>query len=103
MRADTAAAGFAAMGSEARLSVLRTLVRAGEEGLIVGHIQARTGIAPSTLNHHLRSLSEAGLIIQERDGRSVINRANYVQLEALAGFILSECCADAESKAVTHG
>ncbi|MCI5075331.1 metalloregulator ArsR/SmtB family transcription factor [Oricola sp.] len=93
---EEAAQAFAAMGSEARLQVLRTLVRAGPDGLTVGDIQARSGMPASTLAHHLRFLASAGLIEQEKDGRSVISRAAYDRLEALAGFILKECCSDAD-------
>ena len=66
------------MGSEARLKVLKTLVRAGEAGLTVGEIQNRTGIAPSTLAHHLRFLAGSdvldrttAMILAERYGRTV--------------------------------
>ncbi|MHA6264682.1 ArsR/SmtB family transcription factor [Arenibacterium sp. CAU 1754] len=100
---ETAAQGFAAMGSEARLQVLKTLVRAGEAGLSVGEIQDRTGIAPSTLAHHLKFLAAGGLVEQQKVGRTVINRACYAHLRDLAGFILSECCADAVRKAVNDG
>lgn len=96
MNSDQAAAGFAAIGAGARLQVLRLLVRAGDAGLTVGDLQGRSGIAASTLAHHLKVLSEAGVIAQERQGRSTLCRANYTTLEALAGFILSECCADAD-------
>ena len=82
------------MGSEARLKVLKTLVRAGEAGLTVGEIQTRTGIAPSTLAHHLRFLAAGGVVEQEKIGRTTINRACYGELQKLAQFILSECCAD---------
>lgn len=95
MEIAEAAQGFAAIGSEARLQVLQVLVRAGDRGQTVGDIQARTGIAASTLAHHLRFLASAGLIEQEKSGRTVINRAAYRHLEALAGYILKECCADA--------
>jgi DNA-binding transcriptional ArsR family regulator len=91
---EEAAQGFAAIGSEARLEVLGTLVRAGDQGLTIGDIQSRTGMAASTLAHHLKFLKSAGLIEQEKSGRSVVNRANYPRLEALAGYILKECCAD---------
>jgi DNA-binding transcriptional ArsR family regulator len=91
---EEAAQGFAAMGSEARLQVLQTLVKAGRGGLTVGGIQMRSGMPASTLAHHLRFLSSAGLIEQEKDGRSVISRAAYGRLEALASFILKECCTD---------
>ena len=100
---ETAAQGFAAMGSEARLKVLRTLIRAGEPGLTVGEIQTRTGIAPSTLAHHLKFLAAGGLVEQEKAGRSVINRACFGELNNLAQFILSECCADLNRKAANDG
>jgi len=94
---ERAAKGFAAVGSEPRLDVLLTLVRAGYDGLTVGEIQERTDIPPSTLAHHLKFLSAGGLIDQRREGRAVINRASYDHIEALASFLLSECCADAKS------
>lgn len=94
MDLEIAAQGFAALGSEARLQVVLTLVKAGQGGLTVGDIQSRTGMAASTLAHHLKFLSSAGLVTQEKDGRSVINRAAYGHLENLAGYILKECCAD---------
>ncbi|WP_109465772.1 ArsR/SmtB family transcription factor [Albibacillus kandeliae] len=100
---EEAAQGFAAMGSEARLQVLRILVRAGDEGLSVGEIQERTGIAPSTLAHHLRFLAAGGLIRQEKIGRTVVNRADYQHLRQLAGFILDQCCADSQRKAANNG
>lgn len=103
MTPELAAAGFAAMGSEARLSVLRALIRAGSDGLSVGDIQSRTGIAPSTLAHHLKFLAGAGLVEQDRQGRSTINRASFDQLEELASFILDECCLDTERKAANDG
>jgi DNA-binding transcriptional ArsR family regulator len=100
---ETAAAGFSAMGSEARLKVLKTLVRAGQAGLTVGEIQERTGIAPSTLAHHLRFLAAGGVVEQEKAGRSTINRACYDELRNLAQFILAECCADEVGKAANDG
>jgi ArsR family transcriptional regulator, arsenate/arsenite/antimonite-responsive transcriptional repressor len=91
---EQAAQGFAAIGSEARLQVLITLVRAGSKGLSVGEIQQRTGMPASTLAHHLRFLTSAELVAQQKTGRTVINRAAYAHLEALAAYILNECCAD---------
>ena len=101
MDQSLAADSFQAMGSDARLAVLRTLIRAGQPGLAVGEIQARTGIAASTLSHHIRVLVDAGVIRQRREGRTIVNTAAFDHLEALAGFILTECCADAARDA-TH-
>ena len=97
-----AAQGFAAMGSEARLQVLNCLIRAGQAGLTVGEIQTRTGIAPSTLAHHLKFLAGADLIRQTRQGRTVGCRAEFDRLRLLAGFILTECCADAPQQTETR-
>jgi len=91
-----AAASFAALGSEQRLMVLRTLVRAGPDGLSIGLLGDRTGVTGSTLTHHLKLLAAAGLVKQERQGRSTICAAvAYEEVQALSHFLLTECCADA--------
>jgi DNA-binding transcriptional ArsR family regulator len=91
------------MGSESRLEVLLTLVRAGRNGLSVGDIQSRTGMAASTLAHHLKFLTASGLVEQEKIGRTVFNRASFRRLEILAAYILKECCADvAETNGDRH-
>lgn len=93
---EVAASAFAALGSEQRLGVLRTLVRAGPEGLPIGELGRRSGVAGSTLTHHLRILTGAGLVSQERRGRQVICAAlSYDALRGLSRFLLAECCADA--------
>lgn len=98
-----AAASFAALGSEQRLSVLRCLVRAGPEGLTIGALGERTAVTGSTLTHHLKLLAAAGLIRQERQGRSIICAAiAYAEIEALAQFLLTECCADAAAPSKDH-
>ncbi|MDJ0880807.1 MAG: helix-turn-helix domain-containing protein [Gammaproteobacteria bacterium] len=94
---EMAAQGFAAAGAPARLLVLRVLVRAGIDGLAINEIQQRAQIPASTLAHHLKSLAAGGLIEQEKQGRTVINRANYPHIEALAHFLTHECCADSGS------
>jgi len=89
------ATAFAALGSEARLSILRRLVRAGPEGLPMGELGDSVGIAGSVLTHHLKQLVSAGLVSQRRDGRRVLCAVTYDRIEALSAFLLSECCADA--------
>lgn len=89
------ASTFAALGSEQRLSVLRVLVRAGPDGLKIGDLGTRTGVTGSTLTHHMKILTAAGLVSQIRHGRSVICiAAEYDQMKSLSEFLLSECCAD---------
>ena len=100
-----AASTFAALGSEQRLAVLRTLVRAGPDGLTIGALGERTGVTGSTLTHHMRILLQAGLVNQAREGRKIICvGAAYERVQTLCDFLLSECCDDSPTdKAQTHG
>ncbi|MEL6689190.1 MAG: helix-turn-helix transcriptional regulator [Pseudomonadota bacterium] len=98
------ASNFAALGSEQRLTVLRALVRAGEDGLPIGVLGERTGVTGSTLTHHVRILTQAGLVQQVKQGRSIICAAvAYDEVRALSNFLLSECCADSETDCSQHG
>ncbi|MEM7523924.1 MAG: metalloregulator ArsR/SmtB family transcription factor [Pseudomonadota bacterium] len=97
MDPEEAAAGFAALGSEARLGVIRLLVRAGPEGMTVGALKDATGAAASTLSHHLRFLTQTGLVEQEKRGRQIICRADFDRIQSLAGYLTRECCADSSS------
>lgn len=88
----TAATALSALGHEVRLHMYRLLVRAGEEGLSVGDIGAHLGMPASTLAHHLSALVQAGLVLQERQGRTILNRVDFAQMNALVGFLSEECC-----------
>lgn len=96
---EQAASTFAALGSEQRLGVLNALVRAGPTGLSIGELGERSGVTGSTLTHHVKILANAGLVSQERKGRSIIcAAASFGTVEALSRYLLSECCADAAQK-----
>ncbi len=100
---EEVASTFAALGSEQRLGVLNTLVRAGPDGLSIGELGTRSGVTGSTLTHHMKILSAAGLVRQEKQGRSIICvGAAYEVMEALSAFLLSECCADTAEKHESH-
>ena len=91
-----AASTFAALGSEQRLHVLRTLVRSGPDGLTIGDLGERCGITGSTLTHHMKILSAAGLVDQKREGRKIICiGVDFARIESLTTFLLEECCAEA--------
>jgi len=96
-RIEDTAARLEALGNPTRLAVYRILVRAGDDGLPVGHLQKRLKIAGSTLSHHLRALITVDLVSQERQGTTLVCRANYKSMGALMSFLADECCADAAS------
>lgn len=104
MALEIAASKFAALGSEQRLNVLKTLVRSGPEGLSIGELGNRTGVTGSTLTHHLRILTQAGLVRQAKAGRSIIcAAAAYEEVRALSEFLLTHCCADCTAPEHDHG
>ena len=87
------ARALAALGHDARLSIFRLLVKAGNDGLRVSDIGEHLGLAPSTLAHHLSTLVDAGLVLQDKQGREVFNRVDFPAMNLLIGFLTSECCA----------
>jgi DNA-binding transcriptional ArsR family regulator len=86
------ARALAALGHEARLAIYRLLVRAGDAGLNVGDIAQHLKMPASTLAHHLSTLVAAGLVIQERQGREVVNRVDYDVMNRTVGFLTDQCC-----------
>lgn len=86
------AGALAALGHDARLSIFRLLVKAGDDGLRISDIGDHLGIAPSTLAHHLSTLVEAGLVTQDKRGREVFNRVDYPAMHRVLDFLTSECC-----------
>ena len=88
-----AADALAALGNRTRLRVFKLLVRAGREGTNVGTLQRHLGIPATTLAHHLATLTQAGLMAQERRGREVICTANYQAVNAVLAYVKAECCA----------
>ena len=83
---------FAALGAEPRLKIVRLLLSAHPDGLVVGDIQAETGIANSTLSHHLEKLKIDELVTVTREKVFMRYRANADALEELLAFLYAECC-----------
>jgi DNA-binding transcriptional ArsR family regulator len=83
---------FAALGSEPRLRILRVLLAAHPDGMVVGEIQNELDITPSTLSHHLEKLKNEDLIAVRRESTFLRYTANTAVLEELLGFLYAECC-----------
>ena len=96
VQSNQAVSALGALANEHRLALFRLLVRMGEAGLPAGAIAAELGIPNSSLSFHLAHLNQAGLVKQERRGRSLIYSANYAATNALVGYLMENCCAGAD-------
>lgn len=83
---------LSAMGTEPRLRIMRLLLSAHPEGLIVGDIQSELDIPNSTLSHHLEKLKHEDLVQIRRDGTFLWHTANTAALQELLSFLYAECC-----------
>jgi ArsR family transcriptional regulator, arsenate/arsenite/antimonite-responsive transcriptional repressor len=92
MKKNTVLDCLAALSQETRLDIFRLLVQAGPEGVAAGQIGERLEVALPTLSFHLNQLRQAGLIEAERNGRSIIYRADYDAMNGLLGYLTDNCC-----------
>ena len=83
---------LSALAHEGRLSIFRLLVRAGRGGLAAGEISRKLDMLPNTLSANLTLLANAGLVSSQRDGRSVIYKADYERMTGLLAFLMEDCC-----------
>ncbi|MDQ6760541.1 MAG: metalloregulator ArsR/SmtB family transcription factor [Acidobacteriota bacterium] len=86
------AAMLSAMGTEPRLRIMRLLLSAHPQGLVVSEIGGELQIPSSTLSHHLDKLKNEDLVRVRRDGTFLWYSANTEALQALLGFLYAECC-----------
>ena len=92
MQENDVVRALAALAQEVRLRVFRALVVAGPAGLTPGDLSAQLEVAANTLSFHLKELSHAGLITQERQGRHLIYRAAFDTMNALLAYLTENCC-----------
>ncbi len=83
---------LAALGTEPRLRIMRLLLSAHPEGMIVGDIGSELNIPSSTLSHHLEKLKNEDLVNVRREGTFLWYSANTEALQELLGFLYAECC-----------
>lgn len=93
MSHDITLSALKALSQEHRLHAFRALVQAGPEGLSVGRLRDIVDIPPATLSAHLNVLRNAGLVLDQREGRVIRVRADYARMDALIGYLTENCCA----------
>jgi ArsR family transcriptional regulator len=92
---------LAALAHPVRLTIFRALVVAGPAGLTPGVMQEGLGIPATTLSFHLKELAQAQLVSSERQGRSLLYRAAFAQMNTLLGYLTANCCQGAPCAAST--
>lgn len=83
---------LSAMGTEPRLRIVRLLLSAHPEGMVVGEVGEELGIPSSTLSHHLEKLKNEDLVRVRREGTFLWYSANTGALQELLAFLYAECC-----------
>jgi len=92
MEIITATACFSALSQETRLEILQKLIKEGPSGISAGDLAESLNTAGSTMSFHLKELTNAGLILSRKEGRSIIYAANYGGLRSLIDFLMADCC-----------
>ena len=93
METNTALSALAALSHESRLAAFRQLVQAGPDGMSVGELRELLDLPPATLSAHLNVLRAAALVSDQREGRVIRVRANYLQMNELLAYLTENCCA----------
>lgn len=92
-----ALAALAALSQPTRLQCFRLLVSAEPAGVPAGELARRLGVPQNTLSAHLSIMSNSGLVRGERQGRSIIYRADLAYFREIVIFLLKDCCGGNEN------
>ena len=83
---------LSALAQDSRIAVFRLLIKAGPGGMAAGDIARALEITPNTLSAQLAILSNAGLIVGRRAGRSIIYAADFDGMSELLRYLMEDCC-----------
>ena len=92
MNETQAISALSALAHAQRLRAFRALVVAGPEGLTPSVLAEQLDVARNTLSFHLKELAHAGLVSIEQQGRNLIYRADFAQMNSLLGYMTEHCC-----------
>ena len=92
MEINDVVSSLSALAQPVRLQVFRALVVAGPEGLTPGALVEAIAVPGTSLSFHLKELLHSGLVTQERNGRNLIYRAAFGQMNALLAYLTANCC-----------
>ena len=92
MESTRAVQSLSALGQPTRLAIFRLLIRAGAPGMAAGDIGDALEVRQNTLSANLAVLLNAGLLRNERHGRSIRYFADMAGTRELLGYLLEDCC-----------
>ena len=88
----SALTALAALAQTTRLDTFRLLVAHEPLGLAAGDVATALAVPQNTMSSHLAILTRAGLARAQRQGRSIIYRAELDHLRRLMLFLVKDCC-----------
>lgn len=74
------------------MDVLRILVKAGNKGMLAGEIGEKLNVKQNTMSANLSVLLNAGLVKNERQGRSIRYFADFQGIRGVLAFLMEDCC-----------
>jgi DNA-binding transcriptional ArsR family regulator len=83
---------FAALSQQTRLDVFRLLIKAGADGVPSGEIGEKLDVRQNTMSANLTVLLNAGLVRNERHGRTIRYFADFDTMRSLLAFLMEDCC-----------
>ncbi|MGF6528193.1 ArsR/SmtB family transcription factor [Variovorax sp. PvP013] len=92
MEENAAVKALAALAQPSRLRVFRALVEVGSDGLTPGALSEMLELPATSLSFHLKELVNANLAVQRRQGRNLVYRASYDQMNLLLTYLTENCC-----------
>jgi len=87
-----ALSSFSALSQPTRLEAFRVLIKAGADGLLAGELGEQLGIKQNTMSANLTVLLNAGLVRNERHGRTIRYFADFDTVRGLLAFLMEDCC-----------
>ena len=90
---ELAVKALTALAHGHRLRIFRALVVAGPTGLTPGVLSTQLDVAASALSFHLKELAYSNMVSIEHQGRNLIYRANFEQMNTLLAYLTEHCCA----------
>ncbi|WP_045683940.1 ArsR/SmtB family transcription factor [Martelella endophytica] len=85
-------AALGALAQPTRLQCFRLLISREPEPVAAGELARALGVPQNTMSAHLSIMSNAGLLTSERQGRSILYRADLEGFRRLVMYLLEDCC-----------